>query len=93
MYHEEHSIVVKHSFMRETVVTMSNVLQRGKDDWLVIKSIYSLEDDHIDISNRITSTEYEIDNRKDLPEDSLKQGALVEGHVTPKGKFYITNVK
>lgn len=78
--------------MNNKVVTMSNVLQRGKDDWIVVKSIYSLEDDHIDISNRITSTEYQIDNRNDLPEHWLKQGNLLDGYVTPKGTFYINGL-
>lgn len=78
--------------MNNKVVTMSNVLQRGKDDWIVVKSVYNLEDDHIDISNRITSTEYQIDNRNDLPEDWLKQGNLLDGYVTSHGKFHITKV-
>lgn len=77
---------------KDKVVPMSNVLQKCKDDWVVVRSMYNLAEDNIDVGSRITSTQCKIDNVKDLDDAWLRQGNLVEGHLTPHGKFYITGV-
>lgn len=77
---------------KDKVVPMSNVLQKCKDDWIVVRNMYNLAEDDIDVGSRITSTQYKIDNVKDLEHEWLRQGNLVEGHLTPHGKFYITAV-
>ena len=77
---------------KDKVVTMSNVLQKSKDDWVVIKQIYNLADDNIDVGSRITSTTHKICNLSEIPEKFLRHGAIVEGYLT-NDMFHITYVK
>jgi len=77
---------------KDKVVTMSNVLQKSKDDWVVIKQMYNLADDNIDVASRITSTTHKICNLSEIPKELIKHGHIVDGFLT-KDMFHITSIK
>lgn len=77
---------------KDKVIPMSNVLQKSKDDWIVVKSMYNLAYDNIDVGSRITSTTHKVSNLNEIPKKFLRHGAIVEGYLT-NDMFHITYVK
>lgn len=77
---------------KDKVIPMCNVLQKSKDRWIVVKSMYNLGYDNIDVASRITSTNHEVSNISEIPEKFLRHGAIVEGYLT-NDMFHITYVK
>lgn len=75
------------------VIPMSNLLQKDKlGDWIVVKSMYNIAEDNIDVGSRITSTTHKISNLSEIPENLLKHGSIVDGFLT-NDMFHITNIK
>jgi hypothetical protein len=88
------SVVVNTTCMKKSdVIPMSNLLQKDKlGDWIVVKSMYNIAEDNIDVGSRITSTTHKISNLSEIPENLLKHGSIVDGFLT-NDMFHITSIK
>jgi len=75
------------------MIPMSNLLQKDYlGDWIVIKSMYNIAEDNIDVGSRITSTTHKISNLSEIPQNLLKHGSIVDGFLT-KDMFHITYIR